>query len=320
MTLARYVDTLSLLGDESRIRLCALLRQRELRVTDLVRVTGIAQSRVSTHLGRLREAGFVRDRHEGSQSFYALDEGGLPKTVKAVLDEATSSADPTLEGDQKRLSSLDAERRGGLPDFFAGEMDRHYSPGRTWQSLAAGLAAFLRLGDVLDVGSGDGAAAACLAPYCRSLTCVDTSPRMVEAATERLAKHGNVRALVADAHELPFPGSSFDAVALFHTLAYAERPPQVVLECARVLRPGGRLVALSLDRHKQHELTAPYGERHPGFSPRAMRALLGQAGLEVLACEVATREAKKPHFQVVLAVANKAVASKPPPSRSRRKA
>ena len=42
MTLAAYVDTLSLLGDESRIRLCVLLRERELRVTDLVRVTGIA--------------------------------------------------------------------------------------------------------------------------------------------------------------------------------------------------------------------------------------------------------------------------------------
>ena len=62
MVLTHFVETLNLLGDESRIRLCALLRERELCVTDLVRVTGISQSRVSTHLGRLREAGFVRDR------------------------------------------------------------------------------------------------------------------------------------------------------------------------------------------------------------------------------------------------------------------
>jgi SAM-dependent methyltransferase len=66
MNLAQHVDTLNLLGDESRIRLCVLLRGRELCVTDLVRVTGIAQSRVSTHLGRLREAGFVRDRRQGA--------------------------------------------------------------------------------------------------------------------------------------------------------------------------------------------------------------------------------------------------------------
>ena len=48
------------------------------------------------------------------------------------------------------------------------------------------------------------------------------------------------------------------------------------------------------------------GERHPGFAPRALRALISRAGLEVQRCEVACREPKKPHFQVVLAVAGKA--------------
>src|SRR5690349_15681567 len=110
MSLSHYVETLNLLGDESRIRLCALLNDRELCVTDLVRVTGISQSRVSTHLGRLREAGFVRDRRHGSQCFYALARDGLPGTVRTVLDEASKSADPTLVGDQKRLLELEAER------------------------------------------------------------------------------------------------------------------------------------------------------------------------------------------------------------------
>ncbi len=270
MNLSQYVETLNLLGEESRLRLCALLRERELCVTDLVRVTGISQSRVSTHLGRLREAGFVRDRREGPQAFYALAVDTLPGTAKAVLDEATQAADPTLEGDQQRLPALHAERLGGLPEAFAGEMERHYSPGRTWQSLAVGLGALLRLGDVLDVGSGDGAAAATLAPYCRSLTCIDTSARMIDAAQERLARHDHVRALVADVHELPFRASSFDAILLFHTLTYAERPARALEECARVLRPNGRVVLLSLDQHKQQELTLPYGERHPGFSPRVL--------------------------------------------------
>ena len=43
----------------------------------------------------------------------------------------------------------------------------------------------LKLGDVLDVGSGDGAAASAIAPYCHSLTCVDASPRMVAETRER---------------------------------------------------------------------------------------------------------------------------------------
>jgi SAM-dependent methyltransferase/biotin operon repressor len=305
MDLAQYVGTLNLLGDENRMRLCALLRDRELSVSDLVRVTGISQSRVSTHLARLREGGFVRDRRDGQHAFYALASDKLPGTARAVLDEAMRSSDPTLEGDRRRLEELDAEQRGRLPESFAGEMERHYSPGRTWQSLAVGLAALLRLGEVLDVGSGDGAAAGYLAPYCRSLTCIDTSARMIEAAKARLARHANVEALVADVQELPFRAGSFDSVVVFHTLTYAERPQRALEECARVLRTGGRLVLLSLDEHEQRDVTAPYGERHSGFAPRTLRSMLGKAGLGVSFCEVTCREAKKPHFQVVLAIADK---------------
>jgi ArsR family transcriptional regulator len=305
MALTQYVETLNLLGDESRLRLCALLRERELCVTDLVRVTGIAQSRVSTHLGRLRDAGFVRDRRQGAQSFYALTLDKLPGSARAVLDEATSSADPTLQGDQKRLQELEAERRGALPESALDDIERYYSPGRTWQSLAAGIAALLQLGDVLDVGSGDGAAALSIAPYCRTLTCIDTSARLIEAARERLARHPHVAAQVADVHALPFRPASFDSVLMFHTLTYAEHPALALEECARVLRPGGRLVVLCLDQHDQLEVTARYGERHPGFSPRAVHKLLSAAGLQVVSAGVASREARKPHLQVVLAIADK---------------
>jgi ubiquinone/menaquinone biosynthesis C-methylase UbiE/DNA-binding transcriptional ArsR family regulator len=303
--LARAIDTLNILGDESRIRLCTLLRERELSVTDLVRVTGIPQSGVSTHLARLREGGFVRDRKDGPRSFYALAADSIPGTAKAFLDEAAASADPTLEGDQRRLAELEAERRGALPESFAGEMERHYSPGRTWQSLAVGFAALLELGDVLDVGSGDGAVAGYLAPHCRSLVSIDVNSRMIDAAKDRLARFPNARAETADAHDLPYRAASFDSILLFHTLTYAEKPQRVLEECARVLRPGGRVVALVLDAHEQADMTAPYGERHPGFKPRVLRGLLTRAGLAVTFCDVACREAKKPHFRVVLATAGK---------------
>ena len=308
VNLGQYTDALGLFADESRMRLCALLRDKELCVTDLVKVTGIAQSRVSTHLGRLREAGFVRDRRHGPQSFYALETGSLPVAVRACLDEAVGSGDPTLEGDRKRLKELESERRGPGAETLGADLDRDYSPGRTWQSLAAGTAALLRLGDVLDVGSGDGAAAATIAPYCRSLTCIDVNARLIEAARARLERHDNVRVQVADGHELPFADASFDAALVFHTLTYAERPARVLAECARVLRPAGRLVLLCLDEHKQSEVTARYGERHPGFSPRAVRGMLARAGLSVVSARVASREIRRPDLQVVLAVAEKPAA------------
>jgi ArsR family transcriptional regulator len=128
---------------------------------------------------------------------------------------------------------------------------------------------------------------------------------MVEAAGLRLARFPHARAQVADGHDLPFREASFDSALLFHTLTYAEHPRRVVEECARVLRPGGRLVVLSLDQHEQREITASYGERHNGFSPRSIRGFLSRAGFGITFCDVACRESKKPHFEVVLAIAEK---------------
>jgi ArsR family transcriptional regulator len=229
----------------------------------------------------------------------------LPITVKAVLDTAATSSDPTLLADQKRLLELEAERRGGIPESVTDEFERYYSPGRTWQSLTSGIAALLKLGDVLDVGSGDGAAAASVAPYCRSLCCIDASARRVEIAAQRLAKYSHVRVQVADVLQLPFAPLSFDAVLMFHTLTYVQAPARALAECARVLRPSGRLVLLCLDQHQHLDITARYGELHPGFSPAAIREFLGAAGLELVSADVVSREARKPHLQVVLAIADK---------------
>ncbi len=303
--IAQTLPTLALLGDESRLRLCALLRERELSVGDLVRVTGIAQSRVSTHLARLREGGLVRDRRDGAHAFYALASGELDPLATTILERAVVAHDPLIAADLRRLNELERERRGSLPEAFAGEMERHYSPGRTWQSLALGLSALLQLGDVLDLGCGDGAAAQLLAPACRSLTCVDASPRMVDAAAKRFAGSAHVTVRIGDGAALDLGDDSFDTVLLFHTLVYAREPAALVREAGRVLKPGGRLVALSLDEHEHAHMTAAYGERHPGLSPKKLRAMLGRSGLVAVRAELVCREPKKPHFGVVLATAEK---------------
>jgi ubiquinone/menaquinone biosynthesis C-methylase UbiE len=110
---------------------------------------------------------------------------------------------------------------------------------------------------------------------------------------------------VLDVHAMPFEQGTFDAVLMFHTLTYAEDPPRALAECARVLRTGGKLVLLCLDEHQQHEVTARYGERHAGFSPGTVKGLLSDAGFDVKAAHVSCREARKPHLQVVLAIAEK---------------
>ena len=302
--LSRCVETLNVLGDESRLRLCALLRERELRVTDLVRVTG-SRSPASRRTWRACATwASSAIRQESSQSFSLSRSTACPQR-RGCARRGDELETPRFEGDQRRCQSSTKTRRGGLSEPFAGGSIGATRPAGTWHSLAMGLGAMLRLGDVLDAGSGDGAVAGLVAPYCRSLTCVDVSEKTIEAAKERLARYPHVRAQCADVHDLPFKASSFDTVIVFHTLAYAERPARALEECARVLRPGARLVVLSLDEHRQSSTTAPLGERHAGFSPRALRGMLSRAGLAVTTCAVACREPKKPFFQVVLAIAEK---------------
>jgi ArsR family transcriptional regulator len=191
------------------------------------------------------------------------------------------------------------------PDALAGEMERHYSPGRTWDALARGLVGLLRLGDVLDAGAGDGAIAQLVAPQARTYTLLDRSERMLAAAEARLKPRTDVRYLRGDLHAIPTPDASYDQVLLLNVLPHAERPPTVLGEVGRVLRPGGTAVVVTIDEHPHADLSAQYGHVQPGFRPATLRRLLQKAGLTVTRCDVTSRERRDPQLSVVTALAEK---------------
>jgi SAM-dependent methyltransferase len=307
-SLATTLDALHLFGDPTRVRLVALLAHQPLTVADLTAITRLPQSRVSTHLGRLKEAGVLRDQRKGSSTVYALNDGSMPDQVRRVwtlLDGEVTDA--TLRTDRARCDAMLKARDRDLPwpDALAGEMERHYSPGRTWDALTRALVGLLRLGDVLDAGAGDGAIAQLVAPRARTYTLLDRSDRMLAAARARLAKSANVRFLPGDLHDVPAPDASFDQVLLLNVLPYADRPAVVVAGLARVLRPGGTIALVTIDEHAHAELAAQYGHVQLGFRPAALRRLLQKAGLVVERCEVTSRERREPHLNVVTALAHK---------------
>src|SRR5690606_17816622 len=101
-------------------------------------------------------------------------------------------------------------------DSVAGDMERHYSPGRTWEALARSALPLLEAGDVLDIASGDGVLAELIAPHAHRYVCIDTSARVVATASERRRRLPNVEVREADMHALPFEPGSFDLVVLMH--------------------------------------------------------------------------------------------------------
>ena len=308
MDLEDWSVRLKVFADATRVRLLALLELEELTVAELSSVTRLAQPRVSTHLARLKEAGLVRDRRAGVSAYYRFDEAALDPAQRALWQALRSgSDDPLLRQDAERLPTVLAARAAdqNWADSVAGDMERHYSPGRTWEALARSALPLLETGDVLDIASGDGVLAELLAPHSSRYVCIDTSARVVAAASERLRRLRNVEVREGDMHALPFKDASFDLVVLMHALTYAARPAQAVAEAARVLRKGGRLLLSSLARHEHKAVVDTYGHVNLGFPAKELRRFAEKAGLEVTSLETVTRERRPPHFEVISLIATK---------------
>jgi len=234
-----------LLADATRVRLLALLEQEELTVAELAQATRLAQPRVSTHLARLREAGLVADRREGVSVYYRLagleDQPDLHRLwtlFRAELDDAL------IHEDEERLPDVLLQRDSGRswPDAVAGDMERRYSPGRSWEATARALAHLLTPGRVLDIASGDGVMANLLAQQAERIDCIDLSEKVVLAGRQRVAEVDHVHFHQGDMHALPFADGAFDTVLLLHALTYSDQPGLAFAEAARVLKTGGRLV------------------------------------------------------------------------------
>lgn len=307
MDLTATSSLLRLLSDATRVRLLALLEREELTVAELSAILRLAQPRVSTHLAKLKEADLVRDRRAGVSSYYRFNGELAPKESAFVHALKEAVEDALLIDDERRLPGILAKRARaeGWADTVAGDMERHYSPGRTWETLARAMTKLVEVGDVLDIASGDGVLAELLAPSARSIVCVDASPRVVAAAQERLKAFTNVEVVTGDMHALDFGSKRFDLVLLMHALTYSERPAAVVAEAGRMLAKGGRLLAATLGKHAHRTAVEPFDHRNLGFNPDELRGFASDAGLEVLGCGRITREVKSPHFEVITLLARK---------------
>lgn len=308
MDLQRASQHFKLLSDSTRLRLLMLVDHEELSVAELAAITQLAQPRVSTHLARLKAAGLVNDRRQGVFVYYRMA-GKIQDGSLASLWELlrANTDDPVVRQDLERIEQVLHARGGGASwaDSVAGDMERHYSPGRTLEATTRAIVQLLDLGDVLDIASGDGALAELLAPRSRSITCVDISQRVVDAGKKRLGKHKNVSFKLGDMHQLPVAEASFDTLLLMHALTYTNKPDMVFSEAARVLRAGGRLLAVTLQKHSHENVVSAYNHVNLGFTEAQLRKLCTSAGLAPLNIQLSAVEKRTPHFEVLTLIAGK---------------
>jgi ArsR family transcriptional regulator len=190
-------------------------------------------------------------------------------------------------------------------DSVAGEMRRHYSPGRTFEATSRAMLELLQLGDVIDIASGDGSLAEILAPRVKSLLCLDISEKVIAAGQQRLADYPHVSLALGDMHQLPCADHSADQVLLLHALTYTQDAAAVVAEAARVLRPQGQILVATLKSHSHKQMVEPFGHLNTGFTEAELSQLVEAASLTVKLCEVTSREARSPQFEVITLLATK---------------
>ena len=68
------VGQLRAAGEETRLRLVALIAEGELSVSDLTDILGQSQPRISRHLKLMAEAGLIERNREGAWAFYRIAE------------------------------------------------------------------------------------------------------------------------------------------------------------------------------------------------------------------------------------------------------
>ena len=280
------------LGDPTRLRILALLEREELAVQELMEVLGMAQSRVSRHLGILREAKLLRDRRDGTFVLYRFEPPAEATWRDALaLARRSVSQDPAARRDAAALARVLDARSARSRSFFDEVGPEWDAIRKVWgdellrsRALQRVLPRGLR---VLDLGTGTGALAQELAAVGCSVIGVDHSPRMLEAAREKLAAAGieRVELRAGDAAALPLANHEVDAAFAHMVLQYLASPAEAIAEMARVVKPGGRVVIVDFAKHDREWMRAELGVVRLGFSADEIARWLETVGLDEVRVE-----------------------------------
>lgn len=231
---------LRMLGDAARLRLVALCREGECSVSELTRVLGQSQPRVSQHLKQLCDAGLLGRFRDGKSVYYRVP--ARSAGVTAQLLELIPDTDPLLLADKARLYRL----RGDRLDAAVSVAARDTTNDRAIHRALIDLTVTAPLGDLLDIGCGRGSILKLLANRSHRAIGVDidADARQLARAELMLAGIPNCSLRQGDMYQLPFDDAEFDTIVLDELLGDALQPVAVLQEAKRVLRADGRLVAL----------------------------------------------------------------------------
>jgi ubiquinone/menaquinone biosynthesis C-methylase UbiE/biotin operon repressor len=300
------LKSLRLAADPTRLRVLLLLEQEELSVAELQEILGKGQSQVSTNLALLKSAGLVDDRRTGKNAFYRLK---APAALMNLLREAAGEI-PEAELDRQALRLAIRKRQDRMRRYFdelAGKFGRQYVPGRSWKGIAEALLKLMPPMVIADLGAGEGTLSQLMAQRAKKVIAVDNSEKMVQFGEELARKHniGNLEYRLGDLEDVPIRAGSVDLAFLSQALHHASHPERAIAEARRILKPGGRIAILDLNRHHFEEAREMYADLWLGFTELEIERYLKDAGFKNVETAIVHRETEAPFLETLLAVGEK---------------
>jgi len=105
MVMERLMEFFKLLSDETRFRTMMLLNNKKLCVCEICEILNISQPKISRHLAKLRDMGFVIDERKGQWIFYELNLDD--DAMKNILNDIDNNIDkyPIIKEDINKLNA-----------------------------------------------------------------------------------------------------------------------------------------------------------------------------------------------------------------------
>jgi DNA-binding transcriptional ArsR family regulator len=286
MIISRYIDIIMMpllkqmkaLGDDTRLVILDMLRERELSVGDIVDLLDMGQSRISRHLKILHDAGLVTLRKDGLWSFYRVEGGSLPELFFSRMDE-----DETIltarDHWQERMSER-AKEKALWFDALAPELNG------LKKEIFGSVNPALLVSDLLpsghsaaDLGCGTGELLSLLHEKCSSVIGVDYSREMLS----RAGKSAGIADLrLGSLEHLPMRDREVHTAILSMVLHYLPEPQRAIEEAGRVVEDKGSIIICDLEKHTREELRQSQGHRWLGFDPQELGQWLGDAGFRIV--------------------------------------
>jgi ubiquinone/menaquinone biosynthesis C-methylase UbiE len=147
-----------------------------------------------------------------------------------------------------------------------------------------------------------------LARRCQKVIAVDNSEKIVAFGKAKAKKNGlkNLEFRLGDLQAPPIEPESVDLVILSQALHHAESPETTIAAAHGILKNGGQIMILDLLKHNFEKARELYGDRRLGFAESDLHGWLEKAGFKKIEISVVAREEQPPHFQTILAGAEKA--------------